>query len=599
MTTSPANPTADGAPRPGASRAFGVRPIAALGGLDPYSTPRSPTPAPLRLDGNEGAAAPDELRAIFAGLDPELARRYPDVSSLERLLAARLGVEPERVVATAGADDALDRLMRAVLAPGRTLVCPLPTFVMIPRGPALTGAELVAPDWPAGEPFPTDEVLARTDDRTAAIAVVSPNNPHGGVADPADIVRIARSAPHALVIADLAYVEFADADPSAELLAEPNVAVVRTLSKAWGLAGLRVGYCAADPRVIRWMRAAGGPYAVSGVSAAVAAARLAEPENRVRGFVSRVRDERNRTETLLREVAGPTATVGRSMGNFAFVESRWAGVWRDLIAGMGVAVRAFPPSDRSPGALRITMPGDNHAFATLEHALRTVFEPEALLLDMDGVIADVSRSYRRAITGTARTFGVEVSAGDIAAAKRAGGANNDWELTTALLRARGVDADLADVTERFERLYQGQDAEPGLWTTETLIGDRDRYARLADRLPLAVVTGRPRRDAQRFLEQENLADLFSAVVCMEDAPAKPDPAPLLRAIEALGVGRTWMVGDTVDDCRAARAAGSLPIGVLPPGVSDDDDADAAALLAAGAGRVAENLQQIEEWLRWA
>jgi HAD superfamily hydrolase (TIGR01549 family) len=69
----------------------------------------------------------------------------------------------------------------------------------------------------------------------------------------------------------------------------------------------------------------------------------------------------------------------------------------------------------------------------------------------------------------------------------------------------------------------------------------------------------------RFLEEQGVADLFSALVCMEDAPPKPNPAPVLLAMERLGVSTAWMVGDTPDDLRAARAAGVLPIAVTAPG----------------------------------
>ena len=89
--------------------------------------------------------------------------------------------------------------------------------------------------------------------------------------------------------------------------------------------------------------------------------------------------------------------------------------------------------------------------------------------------------------------------------------------------------------------------------------------RLAARLPLGIVTGRPRAEAQWFLERTGIAHLFGTVVAMEDAPAKPDPAPVRLALERLGVRRAWMVGDTPDDMHAAAQAGVLPFAVAAPG----------------------------------
>jgi HAD superfamily hydrolase (TIGR01548 family) len=210
------------------------------------------------------------------------------------------------------------------------------------------------------------------------------------------------------------------------------------------------------------------------------------------------------------------------------------------------------------------------------------------------VLADVSGSYREAITGAAAMYGVTLTPDEIWAAKRRGNANNDWVLTRDLLRARGVDAPLQEVTDRFEALYQGTDEMPGLWANERLMVDREWLVRLAARRPLAIVTGRPRLDCERFLRQHDIADLFQAVVVMQDAPLKPDPAPVYLALRRLGVSRAWMLGDTPDDVRAARGAGVVPLGVVGPGESAE--AARATLLNAGAARVLDRVEDLEALL---
>jgi phosphoglycolate phosphatase-like HAD superfamily hydrolase len=127
-----------------------------------------------------------------------------------------------------------------------------------------------------------------------------------------------------------------------------------------------------------------------------------------------------------------------------------------------------------------------------------------------------------------------------------------------------------------------------------LIVPRALLERLSKRWPLAVVTGRPREEARWFLEREGIADLFRAVVCMEDAARKPDPAPVRLALTRLGVRRAWMVGNTPDDVRAAAGANVVPLGVVAPG--DDLSATAAALTDAGAARVLDELADLEELL---
>ena len=244
--------------------------------IDPawvYDHPARGGPGVLRLDRNEGLLPSPGALADLAEADPELLRRYPDVSELTALLAARWNVAPGRVIVTAGADEAIDRICRAFLARGRTLLLPEPSFEMLDRYAALAGGELVRVPWPA-DVFPTDEFLERVDGRTAVIAIVSPNNPTGGVATLADVRRLAVQAHEALILLDHAYVEYADDDLTAAVLDLPNVVVTRTLSKAWGLAGCRVGYAIGSPDVIAVLHAAGGPYPVAAPSISLAVHQL-------------------------------------------------------------------------------------------------------------------------------------------------------------------------------------------------------------------------------------------------------------------------------------------------------------------------------------
>ncbi|OWZ03731.1 Imidazoleglycerol-phosphate dehydratase [Phytophthora megakarya] len=198
---------------------------------------------------------------------------------------------------------------------------------------------------------------------------------------------------------------------------------------------------------------------------------------------------------------------------------------------------------------------------------------QALLLDMDGVLAEVSQSYRQAIVDTARHFGVTVTHEDIDAYKLAGDANNDWHLTHRLVREALQDAaapTLEAVTAQFEDLYQGVGITPGLCELETLLTPVGLLRELHRRLPqgMAVVTGRPRKDCVKFLRAHGIEDLFPVQICMEDGPPKPSPEPILLALKALNVKaeNAAMVGDTVDDIIAGRKAGTVAYGVLTPQV---------------------------------
>lgn len=197
---------------------------------------------------------------------------------------------------------------------------------------------------------------------------------------------------------------------------------------------------------------------------------------------------------------------------------------------------------------------------------------EALLLDMDGVLAEVSQSYRQAIIDTARNFGVSVTHEEIEQHKLAGNANNDWQLTHRLildkLSAATAIPTLEAVTAQFEALYQGESTTPGLCELETLLTPKGLLCELQRRLPkgMAIVTGRPRKDCVKFLSIHGIEKFFPVRICMEDCPPKPSPEPVLLALKALHVDarHAVMVGDTVDDIIAGNKAGTLAYGVLTP-----------------------------------
>ena len=531
----------------------------------------------LRLDSNEG------------GAEVELLRRYPDVAPLEQTIAAMLGVGAERVIVTAGADEAIDRICRAYLEPGRTLLLPDPTFDMFDRFAALANGEVTRVPWTA-DAFPTAAFESQIDARTAVVAIVSPNNPTGRVATLADVRRVAAKATNALILLDLAYVEYADEDLTTGVLDLPNVVVVRTLSKAWGLAGCRIGYAVGEAAVIAVLRAAGAPYPVAGPSIALALSRLQSGVASLGPHVTRIREER---AVLTAQLVARGVRVGASQANFVLADfgNRAPFVWAALRA-QNVLVRDFPGRPSLVGQLRITLPGDARDFAQLGAALDLALTPDALVFDLDGVLADVRDSQRATIIETARSYGVTVTQDDIAAAMRAGDASNDWTLTQRLLADRGVRASLSDVTARFQGTYLGTPRAPGLRERERLLCSHELLATLGARLPTAIVTGRPRDEARWFAERAGIAASFRTLVCMEDAAAKPDPAPVRLAMQRLGAQRAWMLGNTPDDVRAALGAGALPLGIVAPG--DDVPSTTAALFDAGAARVLRDVAELLE-----
>lgn len=351
-------------PRPGPS----LTPAGRIAGFEPYRPSGDARPGAVRLHANEGSSPlpGHALGALLEGLD---LARYPSAAGLEARLAEQHGVEPEQVVVTAGADDALFRLCLAILEPGRNAVLTAPTFEMIPRYVRLAGAAPIEVPW-LGGPFPEDDfsgALARG--RDALAFVVSPSSPAGQRVDTSVLRRLAARAADqgSLLVADLAYTEFADEDPTDVLVQDGRACVTRTFSKALGLAGLRVGYAVAPASVANWLRAVGQPFSVSVPALALAFAVLERRGEVLEDGRRTVLRERAAIFEAL-EAAGAQPVPSEANFVLARLGAQAPGFVKHL-AEAGLRVRAFGGPGPLEGAVRISCPQDQ---AVLERLLTAI-----------------------------------------------------------------------------------------------------------------------------------------------------------------------------------------------------------------------------------
>jgi histidinol-phosphate aminotransferase len=351
------------------SNSNGLQPAARVATGTAYRLPATGVVPNLRLDRNEGRPSEASVEAIKC-VAAERLRRYPQAAELEATLARQLNVAPNQVLVTAGGDDALLRVCLAFLEPGREIVLPTPTFEMLSKYARLAGGQIKEVPWPAGV-FPTQQVIDAIFAATGIVAVVSPNNPTGAIISPDDFERLAAATRASLLLVDLAYTEFADVDLTPLALQNPNAIVVRTFSKAWGLAGIRCGYAVGPAELIEYLRRAGNPYPVTGPSIAVALAALENGLPEQQKSIDRARWERTELKTILERHG---LAVVASQANFVFARTmRAESIWRELLK-LGIAVRWFGDQPDLCDALRITCPGDENDFSILTKALAVVLK---------------------------------------------------------------------------------------------------------------------------------------------------------------------------------------------------------------------------------
>jgi histidinol-phosphate aminotransferase len=346
-----------------------------LRGKSPYGAPQ--LDVPVRLNTNENPyPLPEELVARIAERVTEAARelnRYPDRDAVElrtglaRYLSRTAGhrVAAENVWAANGSNEVLQQLLQAFGGPGRTAIGFEPSYSMhalIARG---TGTGWIS--GPRNDDFTIDVAAARAviaERRPHVVFVCSPNNPTGTAVDAGTVLALyeaAQAARPSMVIVDEAYGEFSHRPSLLPLIAgRPNLVVSRTMSKAFGAAGLRLGYLAADPAVVDAVQLVRLPYHLSAVTQATALAAL-EHTDTLLGYVQQLKDERDRLVAELRamgcEVTESDANFVQ-FGNFDGPGGAHA-VWQALLE-RGVLVR----DNGVPGRLRVTAgtPAENDAF---------------------------------------------------------------------------------------------------------------------------------------------------------------------------------------------------------------------------------------------
>lgn len=302
-----------------------------------YAPNRTPCPIDLSDNTNLWGVAP-AVEAVLRGAATTSLTRYPSLYAerLKAAIAGYTGQPASRIVTGCGSDDVLDSAIRAFAEPGSRIAFPDPTFPMVPLFARMNG--LVAVPVPLKPDYSLDvEGLLAAD--ATIIYVCSPNNPTGNAVPPESLARLVASLrdDQALII-DEAYAEFADANALPLLADSGRVLISRTMSKAFGLAGLRIGYALGATDLVTEVEKSRGPYKVSSIAEQAAVAAL---EDGLAWAVERIADARAARATLMDALRDRDLNVVPSGSNFVFAPVRKGGAIATAMRARGVAIRPF------------------------------------------------------------------------------------------------------------------------------------------------------------------------------------------------------------------------------------------------------------------
>ncbi len=287
--------------------------------------------------------------------------RYPDPSqqALKNLIAKIKVVDPENIILGNGSDEIVDWLMRAFCNPGDNIVVPQPTYGMYTVSAAINNVVVKAP--PLNKSFDLDLNLItdNIDRNTKLIFICSPNNPTGNLLSEAGIISLLQSF-NGLVVLDEAYIDFSETDGFLGMLkCYPNLFILQTFSKAWGLAGLRLGSGFASREIIDLLKKIKPPYNISTMTQEFAIQALSN-ENQKTIWVRTIVEERIKLEAALKQLK-MVKKVHPSDSNFLLVELSDAQACYRYLLDKGIIVRDRSTMANCSNCLRVTVgaPSEN------------------------------------------------------------------------------------------------------------------------------------------------------------------------------------------------------------------------------------------------
>ena len=571
-----------------------IKPKKALENITCYQTPKYAEVCTLKLDSNENPyGASKEVLEALKCLTPAQISHYPHYGELIDKIAQKFNVNDIQVLVTNGADEALNVIINTYLECGDELLCFMPTFSMPRLYATACSGDFRGVDYYTKWVFDADKLIEQINEKTKIIYITSPNNPTGELASINDVEKILSKFPQIALILDITYINFAKEKVDYYSLVNKydNLFIVKSFSKDSGLAGLRLGIILSDKKNILECKKVISPYTVNAaaISAGIASINDVEYEKYIKEQIQTSRD------ALYMGLCELGFKPYKSEANFILCDfGQYCEFIYNKLNMAGIKVRRFSSDDKLKNCLRITTPKVEDLGVFFD-ALKT---KDMLVFDLDGVVFDVSNSYRLAIKETFKHFAQkEISGKEIQEAKDMGGLNCDWDLTKFLLEKHGVEASFDEIKDVFQGMFfnpQNKDSK-GIIDNEKLSIPQEVFQILANKYDFAVFTGRPRDEALYSLEKFNILKYFTKIISQDDIEnekRKPHPEGLNRIKRETYYNEICYFGDTIDDVYSAVASSTQVFAVAKKGTKA-----AEILLEAGASNIVDDISKLDEFLK--
>lgn len=515
---------------------------------------------------------------------------YPDslCLKLRGKLGKYAGVRTEQIVCGNGSDELIDLIIRSfVNKDEEIIICP-PTFVMYEFYAKLSGVKIKMVIRKEDFKIDLSKILKSITTKTKLIIIDSPGNPTGDITPLSVLEKILKKG--CLVISDEAYFEYCGKTAIPLLKKYPNLIILRSLSKWSGLAGLRIGYAIASEEIINIILSLKPPYNVSSLTQSLSENFLNNSKIALQRMkkITEGRDYLNKKLSDIKELE-----VYKNNGAYILIKlKKDPEKLLEYLTKNGVLVKLLnQPLLENCIRMSLPLPNQiNQIYSTFKDFYKNYID--GIIFDMDGVLIDVSNSYRLAIEKTVNYFldGQKTNQEEVSEIKKISGFNDDWDTSYALrkLKERKIPknkftqfVNLLSKKDRRTKLYKNikdvfQTFYVGSGEFEKIEGKSApftynnplRFAelslikkgllkRLSRKYKLGIVTGRLRNEAIFALKQFEMQKYFSSafIITSEDtAKKKPAPDPLLKAMKEMKSSNPIYIGDSINDFECAKSA---------------------------------------------
>ncbi|MBL4661250.1 MAG: aminotransferase class I/II-fold pyridoxal phosphate-dependent enzyme [Alcanivoracaceae bacterium] len=536
----------------------------------------------LKLDFNERADSIPQWLNKFS-VDVSQLWKYPNRQEVEGLIAKKYNTTAAHVFLSNGGDESIELLFKMCKLNKQSVLLPTPAFSQYTHNLKVWNIDNITIDGLKNLSIDVATIKQNLQANQWLI-LTRPNNPTGEcISDDAliDLIKTAK-VQGTNVFLDEAYVEFfLENSPIEYALIFDNVISLRTFSKAYGLAGARLGYLLGSEKLIKQFKQIAMPFNVNNLSLQLVKQALKNTAE-MRGYCTKIANNRNEIYTFLQSRNIETCD---GKGNFLLfkVKPKVQPLLASFMQKNDIQIKT--QVNDLPNWVRITIPEN---IELLKEVLQTVFKPEILGFDMDGVLLDTSQSYDACISKTVEHFSkTTVSTANIIKLREKGGFNNDWDLSQGLILQAGFKVKFDDIVAKFQQYYNGDGNIKGLKQNEiSLISKQNINIYFNNSYTTAIITGRPRAEAITGVKQLNIKTDY--IISADDvSEQKPSPPGINRLKSNSNKTRMWFCGDTVDDMHAGQASNCVCIGI---------GENAENLYAAGADIVLNNINELEELL---